>query len=105
MKTNKFLLLFMVVNTILVYFFRYENFWFLIWFNTLLIIPNEIFSRLVLDSKMVGLVIMGYSLAFMVSFTLMLTWHGAILLGMFLGLFFGICFSAFGKTVKKANAS
>lgn len=101
MKTNKFLLLFMVVNTILVYFLRHENFWFLVWFNVLLVISNEIFSRIVVNSNRAGLLTMGYSLAFMVSFTLMLTWHGAILLGMLLGLLFGNLFLTFKMVARE----
>lgn len=93
----------MVINMLLVYFFRHENFWFLFWLNVLLVVSNEIFSRLETHVSKAGLVVMGYSLAFMISFTFMLTWHGAIFLGMFLGLFLGVLFVSLSLKMEKTR--
>lgn len=95
----------MVINTLLIYFFRHENFLFLVWLNILLVISNEIFGRLKTHVSKAGLVLMGYSLAFMISFTFMFTWHGAILLGMFLGLFLGILLVSLNLNMGKNDES
>ncbi|OGN09433.1 MAG: hypothetical protein A3J46_01360 [Candidatus Yanofskybacteria bacterium RIFCSPHIGHO2_02_FULL_41_11] len=96
MKTDKFLLLFLIIITILVYFFKHENFWFLFWSNVLLVTPQELFGRIVMDSKKkISLLSMGYSSAFAIGFAFMFSWHGAILFGMFFGLLFSGLFLSF----------
>ncbi|MDP3792541.1 MAG: hypothetical protein Q8Q89_02310 [bacterium] len=87
MKTNKFFLLSIVVNTILVYFFKHENFWFLVWFNVLLIVPNEIFSRCNLG---IGNLVIGYGLGTMIGFAFLRTLQDCIILSLSLGFFFSL---------------
>ena len=102
MKTNKYLLAFTVMNLILVYLYRPENFVFGLLVTLGIVIPNEIFRR---SNLRIAEGIMGYGSGFMIGFIVGISWHAAILISLLLGIFFCLNIIYIKKAAKETMAT
>ena len=87
MKTNRFLLLALLANSISIYFIRPENFWYSLFLAIFIILPYEIFGRCNFGANHL---VIGYCLGGMIGFVLPRTLQGCIMLTLSLGLFFSL---------------